>query len=772
MVFTPASHHRTMKKIHFTTALLLILCLLLSRQAFAGNDRTITVWAMGAEGDKLLAFARAFEAENPGVHVRVQTIPWGEAHAKLITAYVGGHTPDIAQLGTTWTAEFNAMNALLPLDRYLSRERAGAPRDNQSPNDINSSDFFPGAWKTVNFNGTIYGIPWYVETRCLYYRTDLLQKAGITKPPGTWEELEETGKKLAHPPSTYGILLPERDEQALLPFIGQAGGKILDENGEPRVDSEPAERALTFYVKLFDMGIAPRGTMKDVNLVQTFAEENPPFAMFISGPWMLTQLTEKAPQLKGKWGVAPLPKDRAASSYMGGSNLVLIKGSKNPDLAWTFMQYLSSRESQIAWFKSTGDLPSRPDAWTDPALADDSFLSAFRTQLESAEPPPGLPEWEQMADVIARRMEQAVLKQKSINEALAEINQDIAVMLKKRTEPQPSSYKFAVLGGTALVILAGFFLYFRRALQEEGGTSPHTVPAKKVAGPGIWTTLFLFPALSILAVFLFLPIIASFLMSLTNYDLYSLASWHEMKVVGIANYQKIIADPRFWKSVYNTFVFSIVGGPITIIVALAAALAVEKMSKMRALYLLGFFLPVVTTLVAVAIVWKWIYHPRFGLLNAFLMIFSVSPRDWLSNPQTALPALIAMAVWKNFGYTMIILLSGLQAIPKTYYEAADLDGAGTLTRFREITIPLLKPTLFLVATLTTIGYLQFFAEPYVMTQGGPIDSTLSVVLYLYQKGFKFYLMGEAAATSFILFFLIFAISMVQIIMGRKSEAHL
>jgi len=149
----------------------------------------------------------------------------------------------------------------------------------------------------------------------------------------------------------------------------------------------------------------------------------------------------------------------------------------------------------------------------------------------------------------------------------------------------------------------------------------------------------------------------------------------------------------------------------------------------------------------------------------------MSPRDWLSNPQTALPALMGMAVWKNFGYTMIILLSGLQAIPKSYYEAAELDGAGLISRFREITIPLLKPTLFLVTILTTIGYLQFFAEPYVMTQGGPVDSTLSVVLYLYQKGFKFYLMGEAAATSFILFFLIFAISIGQIILGRKSEGQ-
>jgi ABC-type sugar transport system permease subunit/ABC-type glycerol-3-phosphate transport system substrate-binding protein len=746
-------------KNHFLTTIIFIFLLFVSKEACAADSSTISLWAMGAEGEKMGVLARAFEAEHPGVKIITQTIPWGEAHAKLITAYVGGHAPDIAQLGTTWTPELRAMNALVPLDTYIARDS------------FDGRAFFPGAWKTVAFKDGIYGIPWYVETRCLYYRKDLLEKAGFRKPPETWQELEEMGKKLTRPPVTYGLFLPERDEQFIMPFVGQAGGKILDEKDEPQVATEPFERALSFYVSLFDKGIVRRG-QKDTDMVHAFAEENPPFAMFISGPWMLSQIEEKAPGLKGRWGVAPLPGEKVSSSYLGGCNLVLFKSTRNPGLAWEFMRFVTSKETELKWYRTTGDLPSRPDAWSDAALSANPSLQAFRKQLDSAEPPPGIPEWEQMADVIAGRMEQAVLRKKSVHDASQALQEDIRTILRRRTEAQPVLHRVLVLGGVALIIFTGLFLYFRRAISEEGGAPRREGGGMKGRGESLWGPIFLFPALSILAIFLFLPVIVSFLMSLTNYDLYSLASWSEIKVVGLANYHKILADPRFWKSVTNTFIFAMVGGPLTIIVALCAALAIEKMTRMRALYLLGFFLPVVTTMVAVAIVWKWIYHPRFGLLNALLIMVHLSPRDWLSNPQTALWALMAMAIWKNFGYTMIILLSGLQAIPRSYYEASELDGAGRWSRFREITIPLLKPTLFLVSILTTIGYLQFFAEPYVMTQGGPIDSTLSVVLYLYQKGFKFYLLGEAAATSFILFFFIFLFSLGQLIMGKKSEANL
>ncbi len=745
-------------KIAFSVIFMLILFVFPagSASASASEETIIRVWAMGAEGEKIDAIIGAFEAQNPGVRVVYQTIPWGEAHAKLITAFVGGLNPDVAQMGTTWTNEFKTMDGLLRLDDFIRST------------DFNLQAFFPGAWKTVTFDDGVYAIPWYVETRCLYYRVDLLKEAGFDEPPGTWQELEEMGRQLASSPGRYGILLPERDEQMLLPFIGQAGGRILNEEGRPAINDEKSTKALAYYVSLFDENIAPKGMMKDADIVQSFAEDNPVFCMFISGPWMRNQIDEKAPELKGRWGVAPLPVEARASSYLGGSNLVIFKNSKNPELAWKFVQFATSRKMQTQWYEISGTLPSRQDSWEDPVLSNEPELKAFRIQLETAEPPPSLPEWEQMADAISRRMEQAVYGQYSPEETMALLNNDLEIILRERATRQPPLLKALKLGGTGLLLLAGLFLYFWMGYKEDRNAG------LKVTGSSsykFWLGVFLFPAISIMTVFLFLPLIASFLMSLTNYDLYSLASWKHMNVVGFANYHRVLRDPLFWKAVSNTFVFAVVGGPLTIATALLAALAINKMTQMRPVYLLGFFLPVVTTLVAVAIVWKWIYHPRFGLLNGVMQIFSLSPRDWLSNPDTALWALIAMAVWKNFGNTMVILLAGLQAIPRSYYEAADIDGAGTFSKFKSITIPLLMPTLFLVAIMTTIGYLQFFGEPYVMTGGGPVDSTLSVVLYLYRKGFKFYLLGEAAATSFVLFFIIFVFSLAQLHIGRKSEAN-
>lgn len=746
------------RNIFFIIIFLTILAVLLFKPVFASDTVVIRVWAMGAEGEKIDRIAREFESLHPNVKVICQTIPWGEAHAKLTTAFVGGQTPDIAQMGTTWTYEFKAMEALHSLLEYIEKDN------------YDTSVFLPSAWKTVAFDNGVYGIPWYVETRCLFYRKDCFSSAGIHNPPKNWQQLEETGRKLAQSPDKFAILLPERDEQSLLPFIWQAGGRLLDDNGRPAVNDKNTLRALSFYVKLFEDNIAPRSQMKDVDVIQTFAEENPPFSMFISGPWMKAQIDEKAPQIKDRWAVAPLPSETFSSSYLGGCQLVLFKTSKNPDIAWEFIKFANTKEMQVEWFKETGSLPSRMDAWDDPVLQGESYLKAFRTQLETAQPPPSLPEWEQIADAISRRMEQAVRKQVTPEESLLLLNNDMETILKFRLEVQTFTYKILILCSTALLIIFGIFLYFRKGYVEDKQLDTRSRNKNKNTY-NLWIVFFLFPAMSIMTVFLFLPLIVSFLMSLTNYDIYSIANFNNMNVVGLENYHKVINDSLFWKSVLNTLKFAAVGGPLTIGISLLAAMGINKMTRMRAVYLLGLFLPVVTTLVAVAIVWKWIYHPRFGLLNALLMMFSVSPRDWLSNPDTALWALTAMAVWKNFGYTMVILLAGIQSIPQSYYEAAEIDGAGLWTKFRHITIPLLMPTMFLVTIMTTIGYLQFFAEPYVMTGGGPVDSTISVVLYLYQKGFKFYLLGEASAVSFVLFLIIFMFSIAQIHMGRKSETN-
>ena len=283
--------------------------------------------------------------------------------------------------------------------------------------------------------------------------------------------------------------------------------------------------------------------------------------------------------------------------------------------------------------------------------------------------------------------------------------------------------------------------------------------------------IFLGPALAAIGLFFFVPVLAALALSFTDFDIYALGNFSVARFVGLRNYVQILDDPLFWKALKNTLYFLLVGGPLSIAVSLGAALLLNaKLVRWKPLFRFVYFAPVVTTLVAVAVVWRFIYHPRFGLLNYALGLAGIDPVDWLGDPNWAMPAMILLAVWKNFGYNMIIFIAGLQNIPTSLYEAASIDGAGPWQRFRSVTLPLLAPTTLFITIITMIGYFQLFAEPYVMTQGGPLNSTLSIVLLMYQQGFRWWSMGYAAAIAFVLFLLILAASLVQTRLQRK-RAH-
>ncbi|GMU96122.1 carbohydrate ABC transporter permease [Ignavibacterium album] len=273
---------------------------------------------------------------------------------------------------------------------------------------------------------------------------------------------------------------------------------------------------------------------------------------------------------------------------------------------------------------------------------------------------------------------------------------------------------------------------------------------------------FLAPAVSAIFIFFFIPVIAAFIISFTDFDIYTLGDLSTLRFIGFDNYAKLLNDELFWTSLENTFYFVVVAGPLSIAVSLSAALLLNsKLTKFKSLFRLAYFLPVVTTLVAVAIVWRFIYHPNFGILNFFLGLVGINPIDWLGDPFWAMPSIIILAVWKNFGYNMIIFIAGLQNIPDELYEAADIEGASALQKFRHITLPMLAPTTIFVSIITMIGYFQLFAEPYVMTQGGPLNKTLSIVQYMYQEGFRWWNMGYSASIAFVLFVIIFIGTLIQ-----------
>jgi multiple sugar transport system permease protein len=274
---------------------------------------------------------------------------------------------------------------------------------------------------------------------------------------------------------------------------------------------------------------------------------------------------------------------------------------------------------------------------------------------------------------------------------------------------------------------------------------------------------FVAPALLVIAVFFFLPIIAAFLISLTDFDIYALADLANLRFVGVGNYLKLLQNPLFWQALGNTLYFVGAGVPLSIAASLGAALLLHsRLARFKPFFRTALFAPVVTTLVAVAVIWRYLFNTRYGLLNYALGGLGIDPIDWLGDPHWAMPAIILFAVWKNFGYNMIIFLAGLQSIPEELYEAARIDGASVWRQFASVTLPMLSPVVMLVGILTIAGYFQLFAEPYVMTQGGPLQSTVSVLYFMYEEGFKWWNLGSASAVAFVLFLLIFAVTALQL----------
>lgn len=282
--------------------------------------------------------------------------------------------------------------------------------------------------------------------------------------------------------------------------------------------------------------------------------------------------------------------------------------------------------------------------------------------------------------------------------------------------------------------------------------------------------IFVAPALLVIGVFFGVPVLAALLLSLTDFDLYALADHHNLRFVGLDNYLQLLATPMFWKSLWNTSYFVLVGVPLSIASSLAAALLLNApAARCKALFRTALFAPVVTTLVAVAVIWRYLFHTDYGLVNWSLGHLGIGPIDWFGDPHWAMPTIMLFAVWKNFGYNMVIFLAGLQAIPQDLYEAARIDGANRRQQLWHITLPQLGPVLLLVGVITLSGYFQLFAEPYVMTRGDPLQSTVSVLYFMFEEGFKWWNLGRASAVAFLLFLIILGVTTLLLRLGRRKE---
>jgi multiple sugar transport system permease protein len=279
------------------------------------------------------------------------------------------------------------------------------------------------------------------------------------------------------------------------------------------------------------------------------------------------------------------------------------------------------------------------------------------------------------------------------------------------------------------------------------------------------------PALAAILIFFVLPAAASLILSFTDFDIYALADIGNLRFVGLQNYQRLVENPLFWKAMSNSVLFVVVGTPFVVALSLFAAMLVNsRWLAWRPVWRVALFAPYVTTLVATAVVWRYLLHTRYGLVNYLLSLAGIAPIDWLGSPTASLPAILLFVGWKTFGYNMIIFLAALQTVPRELDEAARIDGAGWFARLRHVTLPAIAPTVLLVSVLTVAAMFQLFAEPYVMTQGGPAQSTVTILYFMYEEGFKWWNLGSGAAVAVLLFLCILGVTLVQLRLAKRGGA--
>ena len=398
-----------------------VLCL-----AGCAGKRTdaLVFWTFGPEGEAVAQLLPDFERTHPDIQVEVQQLPLSAAHQKLLTAIAGGTTPDMAQLGNTWLPELVALHALAPLQRHVT----------DSAN-VTSSDYFASIWATNVSDGQLYGIPWYVDTRLLFYRSDLLKQAGFDAPPRDWAGWRRMLAALSHPErKVYGILLPTNEYEQLLSLALQQPDPLLrDGDRYGNFESAGFKRALTFYVDTFRLRQAPVVTNVEVsNPWEEFGRGT--YAFYLSGPWNIGEFRKRLPATEqADWSTAPLPgPDGPGAGLAGGASLVVFRASKRRRAAWALIEYLSQPEVQQRFYRLTGDMPPRRSSWDSPLLRDDVQARAFRDQLERVKPTPAVPEWERIAVMMQQVAARAVAGELTVDQAAAEMDRQADRILAKR----------------------------------------------------------------------------------------------------------------------------------------------------------------------------------------------------------------------------------------------------------------------------------------------------------------------------------------------------
>ena len=699
----------------------------------------------------LEGLCRKFESLHP--NIRVETLQVSNMTQKLLPAVAGGIPPDVAVFNRPYIANWAAANAFNPLEELISRDG------------VKGEDFVDACWQECVYDGHTWGIPINTDNRVFFWNKAAFREVGLDpeRPPRTWKELEDFAERLTR-----------RDAQGRLDRVGfyplwgnsyyfiyayQNRVQFLSEDGRQAIFNTPAALETLEWIVKF----ARKFNIQSLTNFKTGfgPDAQNPFisgkvAMMVDGSWELDTMRRFAPDLEFGTAPAPIPETGEESTWSGGFALVIPHLSRHVEEAWAFIRFISSYESQMELAK-TSNLPVRkavlehlmptmPEGWQVCArlMSKSHFL-------------PKTPTNEEMFTVIERMSEEAVFGRKTPKQALEDAVKESQAILDKfhaqSDYPFVNWTIFSILAVLLVVtVLTVWVLLARHGRLGYSPTRQEAVEGYLFASP--WIIGFL--------LFTAGPIILSFFFSFCDYRVLSPARW-----VGTGNYRNLIGDdPLFWKSLWNTCFYALFHVPLAIAGALLLAILLNQEVRGIRLFRTIFYLPSVISGVAVSVLWMWILNSEYGLLNASLAKVGVQGPGWLSDPAWSKPAIVVMSMW-GIGGGMIIFLAALQGLPRHLYESATIDGANPIHQFLYITIPLISPAIFFNLVIGVISSFQVFTQAYVMTNGGPLDSTLFYALYLFRTAFQFFRMGYASAMAWILFAVVLSLTLLQMKLSRR-----
>ncbi len=702
------------------------------------------------------ALIEKFNEEHPTIHVELLDVP--QMEQKLLTAIAGRVPPDIALFDRFRTANYAERGAFMTLDDLAAKRG------------IRSEDFFEAPWGECIYRDELYAIPFNSDVRVLFYNKDLFAEAGLDpeRPPRNWRELRE-----------YSERLIVRDENGRLERVGfvpyygfgntwlylfgwQKGVQYLSDDGlTPYLDDPRLVEALA-WTRDFS-------AMYGVEALNQFASG---FGVreldsFLSGKvamtgdevFMLSRIRRYAPDLN--FGIAPIPwpEDGQRASWSGGFAFVVPTGCPHPEEAMEFIAYMVREESQALFGKRSAQLPANRRATRDPFFSEDPNWRAMVAEMEYSYHRPVTPVGGVMWNELARAWERGSAGVDDPRQLLETANREVQAELDRIAGRRqlPLVDWTTVTGVLALILGAGLAVKLFHTARQMRSISLR----RREAYAGY---VFSLPVIIGLAVFVTGPILVALVYSFCDYDVLRPARW-----TGLTNYERMLfEDPLFWTSMWNTIFFTVFAVPTSLLGSMGLALLLNAPIRGRSFWRTLFYLPSIVPIVAMSLLFLWLFNGRFGLFNVFLQGLGLPPAPWLTSPNWSKPSLVLMNMW-TVGAGMIIFLAGLQGIPRHLYESAMIDGANTPQRFLNVTIPMLSPTIFFMLVINTIGAFQIFTQAYLMSggTGSPLDSTLFYVFYLFRQGFENFAMGYASAMAWVMFLLILLVTLGQFFFAKR-----